>query len=77
MDCHRCGGTMILKKFCDYGGYSWGWKCIFCGEIIDQIPENHQSLKIARQQKQNRGESLCDDMEEGGQNGNGFVWCGV
>jgi hypothetical protein len=62
MNCHRCGGTMILKTFCDYGGYSWGWKCIFCGEIIDQIRENLQSLKVAGHQQQDREEALCDDM---------------
>ena len=45
MNCHRCGGTMIFKKFCDYGGYSCGWKCIICGEIIDQLPMNPQWLK--------------------------------
>jgi hypothetical protein len=36
---------MIFKKFCDYGGYSYGWKCILCGEIIDGIPESQQQLK--------------------------------
>jgi uncharacterized protein YifN (PemK superfamily) len=35
---------MIFKKFCDYGGYSFGWKCILCGEIIDEIPENHYQV---------------------------------
>ena len=38
MKCHRCGHTMILKKFYDYGGYSWGWKCTHCGTVIDQVP---------------------------------------
>ncbi len=32
MKCHRCGDTMILKRFCDYGGYDWRWKCPRCGE---------------------------------------------
>ena len=50
MDCHRCGGTMILKKICDYGGYSWGWKCFFCGEITDQVEEHLEWLKIGRDQ---------------------------
>jgi hypothetical protein len=36
---------MVFKKFCDYGGYSRGWKCILCGEIVDQIPENPRWLK--------------------------------
>lgn len=53
MNCHRCGGTMILKKFCDYGGYSCGWKCIICGEIIDEIPRNPQWLKEGGNENKN------------------------
>jgi hypothetical protein len=30
---------MTFRKFLDYGGHSWGWECIFCKEIVDQIPE--------------------------------------
>lgn len=45
MNCHRCGSTMIFKKFFDYGGHSWGWECISCKEIIDQIQEIHPSLQ--------------------------------
>ena len=37
MKCHRCGDTMILKKFYDYGGYDWRWKCPRCGETRDQM----------------------------------------
>lgn len=39
VNCPRCGSTMIFKKFFDYGGHSWGWECIFCKDIIEQIPE--------------------------------------
>jgi len=31
MKCYRCGNAMILKKFYDYGGYFWAWKCGRCG----------------------------------------------
>ena len=71
MNCHRCGSTMILKKVCDYGGYSWGWKCILCGEIID---DNCHSIK---EQEQDKEEAFCNDIEEAGQNETEFVWCGV
>lgn len=62
MNCPRCGSTMIFKKFCDYGGYSCGWKCIRCGEIIDEVPENPQR----REGKQEWEKTLSDDMEERG-----------
>jgi len=51
-----------------------GWKCILCGEIID---ENCQSFKIAEEQKQDKEEALCNDVEEAKQNETEFVWCGV
>jgi len=53
---------MIFKKFCDYGGYSCGWKCIFCGEIVDLIQENRQWLKEGVNKKQGSEEAYCDDM---------------
>ena len=62
MNCHRCGGIMIFKKFCDYGGYSFGWKCIYCGEIIDLIQENRQWIKKSEWKKEEREEVLCDDL---------------
>ncbi|OGP87704.1 MAG: hypothetical protein A2157_18810 [Deltaproteobacteria bacterium RBG_16_47_11] len=52
MNCHRCGSTMIFKKFFDYGGHSWGWECISCKGIIDQIQEVHPSPKEAWNEKE-------------------------
>ena len=73
MNCHRCGGPMIFKKFCDYGGYSCGWKCILCGEIIDQVHENRQWLKTGRDQnKVGRRHSLMAYRD-----GVGFEWDGM
>ena len=37
MKCHRCNGPMTYEKF--YGGNEefFGWRCIVCGEIIDDV----------------------------------------
>jgi hypothetical protein len=37
MRCHRCGGIMVYEKF--YGPHEqfFGWRCIFCGEIVDEV----------------------------------------
>jgi hypothetical protein len=43
---------MIFKKLLDYGGYSCGWKCILCGEIIDQIQEIHPSPQECLNEKE-------------------------
>jgi len=73
MNCHRCGSTMIFKKFCDYGGHSSGWKCILCGEIIDQVQENRQRLKTRRDQnKVGRNHSAMTYRD-----GVGFEWDSV
>jgi len=36
---------MFHEKFYGTQGYFWGWRCIHCGEIVDQvILENRQCL---------------------------------
>ena len=73
MNCHRCGSTMISKKFCDYGGYSCGWECILCGEIIDQIQGKRQCLKIGGEQnKMGTRHSVMTYRD-----GVGFEWDGM
>ncbi len=37
MKCHRCGGIMIFEKFYGICEEFFGWRCIFCGEIVDQV----------------------------------------
>ena len=37
MNCNRCGNMMTYEKFYGSHGYFWGWRCIFCGEILDEV----------------------------------------
>ena len=37
MKCNRCNGSMIYEKFYGDGGTFFGWRCVVCGEIIDQV----------------------------------------
>ncbi len=37
MKCYRCGGVMVYEKFCGISEEFFGWRCIFCGEIIDSV----------------------------------------
>ena len=49
MNCPRCNNVMIQDKF--YGHYDsyWGWKCVICGELIDQvILENRRLIKMGQ-----------------------------
>jgi hypothetical protein len=42
--CDRCGSAMIREKFYGLQEHFFGWKCIYCGEIVDHlILENRRS----------------------------------
>ena len=44
--CHRCGSVMVYERFYGHDGRFWGWRCIICGEIVDEvILENRQWLR--------------------------------
>ena len=46
MKCCRCGRAMAYEQFYGSQEHFWGWRCIFCGEIVDDvIMENRQWLK--------------------------------
>ncbi len=52
MKCHRCGSTMVYENFYGPNENFTGWRCILCGEIVDQvILENRQTARI----RENRG----------------------
>ncbi|HYA91743.1 MAG TPA: hypothetical protein VEK32_09635 [Thermodesulfobacteriota bacterium] len=46
MKCGRCGRAMVYEQFYGSQEHFWGWRCIFCGEIVDDvILENRQWVK--------------------------------
>jgi len=49
MKCRRCNGSMVLEQFYSEQGDFFGWRCIICGDIIDQvILENRHGRKDER-----------------------------
>jgi hypothetical protein len=49
MKCLRCNSVMIYDKFYGHYEYFWGWKCVICGEIVDQvILENRELIRMGR-----------------------------
>jgi hypothetical protein len=57
MKCDRCGRVMVYEQFFGNQETFWGWRCIFCGEIIDDvILENRQWVKkgVVPDNKKNR-----------------------
>jgi hypothetical protein len=37
MKCRRCGSMMVCERFYGPHEHFVGWRCILCGEIIDQV----------------------------------------
>ncbi|HUL21324.1 MAG TPA: hypothetical protein VLZ10_07705 [Thermodesulfobacteriota bacterium] len=37
MKCPRCQGVMAFEKFYGSHEYFFGWRCVNCGEIVDQV----------------------------------------
>ncbi len=53
MRCDRCGNTMVQEKFYGPHEHFLGWRCIYCGEIIDQlILKNRRSLGRMGEERQ-------------------------
>jgi hypothetical protein len=37
MRCGRCNGIMVFEKFYSQEYSFFGWRCLYCGEIIDKV----------------------------------------
>lgn len=37
MKCSRCGGIMVFQKFYGPHEHFFGWRCIYCWEVVDQV----------------------------------------
>jgi hypothetical protein len=45
MQCDRCDNAMVYEQFFGDQERFWWWRCIFCGDIVDDvILENRQWL---------------------------------
>ncbi len=37
MKCDKCSGIMVLESFYSQDGAFMGWRCVSCGEIVDEV----------------------------------------
>ena len=56
MRCAKCGGVMAYEKFFGQADDFFGWRCILCGEIIDQVILENRRTKRGRQNREKRRE---------------------
>jgi hypothetical protein len=56
MKCHRCGSLMVYERF--YGPHEnfLGWRCVLCGEIVDQLILENRQANPGTQKRTRRNE---------------------
>ena len=57
MKCDRCGSVMVYERFYGSGEQFTGWRCISCGEILDQVILDNRQASPIRQKWQKRRKS--------------------
>jgi len=57
MKCHRCGSVMVSERFYGLDEHFLGWRCVLCGEIIDQVILENRQAKTGRQNRESRREN--------------------
>ena len=45
MKCSRCGNIMSYEKFYAGSESFFGWRCVVCGEIVDEVILENRLLK--------------------------------
>ncbi len=56
MKCHRCGSVMVYERFYGPGETFLGWRCIQCGEILDEVILENRQAGTGRQKWERRKE---------------------
>jgi hypothetical protein len=51
MRCHRCHGSMVQEKFYGPGDAFWGWRCIACGEVMDEVIRMEKNAREVRERE--------------------------
>jgi len=47
MKCSKCSGLMTYERFpSQKAEHFLGWKCVFCGEIVDEIILENRGKKV-------------------------------
>jgi hypothetical protein len=49
MRCHRCESIMVYQKFYGPTEHFWGWRCIWCGDIVDSLILENRGPLATRQ----------------------------
>ena len=48
MKCDRCGGSMVFERFLAAVEVFHAWRCVNCGEIMDQVVQKNRRLVMSQ-----------------------------
>jgi len=51
MKCHRCSSVMVYERFYGSEEHFLGWRCIQCGEILDEVILKNRQAGPGRQSR--------------------------
>jgi len=51
MKCTRCGGAMVFERFQATVEVFYAWRCVNCGDIMDQVVAKNRELVMARERQ--------------------------
>ena len=54
MKCFRCGSVMVYERFYGLGETFLGWRCILCGEILDELILENRQMNPGMQGKESK-----------------------
>jgi len=43
MSCRRCHGLMIREHLAKSRAWSWWWRCLNCGDLVDRVILRHRA----------------------------------
>ncbi len=58
MKCQRCQGWMVVERYYGPGMPYWGFRCLFCGEILDPVIWENRKNFLGAGRAKNQGASI-------------------
>lgn len=58
MKCQRCQGWMVVERYYGPGMPYWGFRCLFCGEILDPVIWENRKNFVGTARAKNLGASI-------------------
>lgn len=51
MKCPRCNGLMIYERYQDMLEVFYAWRCVICGEVLDDVVIKNRDEKSGKHQR--------------------------